>query len=521
MIGSPSYSAITPKQRSLIVFLAAASMVVFSRIPAIATNYELNVDESMQMVLAKRMAVDWVPWRSADPTTSGPLNAGFLAIFEKLGLHLTYSGVHLIAAVLFIGNLALSWLSCRKLLGQAFAAVALLAVSFWCMAWIDSDYIHYSSELVPVFLIGVGLNLIIDAKTICTLNRARLLAGGFALGLAPWAKLQSAPIVAAIFLWIAYMIYRGAAEAPERRRNRAIDLSAVIAAGALPSILFLAVCYFYHSFDLFWISYVQVNLHYAGDLSLWAIVERAGMLLCNAKIIGPVALSLFCLTLQMKLSAKWRPTPPALLLIATLASSLFAILRPQTQFPHYQIFLLIPYQLLIGLGLKSVWEALPSVAPAMRIRFLAAVLGSVSIYPVIECIAGRSQRLNPLTNFSLLIHNVLAPKVADLSTIIAPGDSLYIWGWCPSLCIDLQARPTTRFSYNAFQVNPNPQIEPLRKYLMADLVREKPQWIVATRWYPLGGKVITPFFAELQSFVDQSYERVALNSDFQVYKRVK
>ena len=509
---TPIAAIASTRNRAVLIFLIAAVPFMVSRLPAIFTGFELNGDESMLMVLGKRMAMDWVPWRAADPSTSGPLNPALFALLAKLGVTLNYHVAHLAAAVLVLSNLTLGWLLGRKLLGEAYAAGALFLVTFWCSALADTDFVHYSSELLPVLLILGGLNLLIDGRSPSTTSVRRLLAGCVLIGAAPWAKLQAVPITAVVFGWLLYVQwFRGKSlEGPAQKPVKELALATL--GLVLPTVAILGLCYHYETFEFFWTSYVLSNVAYAGPLSPTQIIGNLSKLAHYPPVYAASALGAFGLILSFRVTAARRTAPALLLVVLLLIGCVFAVVRPPELFGHYLVFLLVPAQLFSGLCLSR-----------LKGRVLAAILTGISVLPVIEGINAHSLQSDPGRNFALRAHRMVDGATGDLRKIIPANASLFVWGWSPSFYLDLPVRPATRYQNIANLVRDTPLTATFRKYLMEDLAREQPDWIMATEWFPLSlaHPMISPFPPELQTLIDTRYQLTAANNEIRVYRRIK
>src|SRR5262249_33545906 len=132
----------------------------FWRAPIIAYGVELNVDESQMLAQAHKYLFDWMPWRSVDGTTSGPLNSYVLLWAHLVGLPFTYWVGRVTGGLLIFFTI-----SCSELILQHTASprYSLLGVhpllTFYMLAW-GSDFVHFSSEHLPVALLAAGAALI-------------------------------------------------------------------------------------------------------------------------------------------------------------------------------------------------------------------------------------------------------------------------------------------------------------------------------------------------------------------------
>jgi len=184
-----------------------------------------------------RYGQDLTPWRSVEGESNGPLDSWFLLAAHDLGMPFSYPTLHLLAALCLVGILLATHSAARRLAGDAAALVGLAAGAWW-LAWAPvQEFEHYSSELVPCLLLSCSLSAVIRARQTPSGADWRLgLLGGALLGLAPWGKLQAAPLALALGVWaVGDGLFEKSAPAPVRWRY-----AAALAAGAiLPGVLLL------------------------------------------------------------------------------------------------------------------------------------------------------------------------------------------------------------------------------------------------------------------------------------------
>src|SRR4051812_1663994 len=84
------------------IFIAGVVTTIFaSWLPSILAAHELgNPDESQIIAGTLTLLQDPVPWRSADMSTTGPLNAVPLWVAGKAGLELNFALARIIAALM-------------------------------------------------------------------------------------------------------------------------------------------------------------------------------------------------------------------------------------------------------------------------------------------------------------------------------------------------------------------------------------------------------------------------------------
>ncbi|MBA4136009.1 MAG: hypothetical protein C0518_01680 [Opitutus sp.] len=490
--------------------------------------FELNVDESQMLAQAMRLASHPVPWLSMDGTTSGPVNSWFLLCAHWLTrLPLDYHLAHGAAALTLVAILLLCHRTAAKLFDPAAAIAGTVAVAAWLSVNQQPDFLQFASELPSLVLLFAGLAAGVGRDGRAATQWGSLAFAGLCLGLIPWAKLQAAPIAAFAGLWLWIDALRGS---PVRRIARAATLAA---AAILPSAIMLAWLARTGALEQFQRSYLETGLLYSGSKS-FAQSARDLLELFTGRYVSPLALAgvaLLAFAIWRAPSAEFRSTlrrrAPALALIGFLVvAAIGACVKPQTQFPHYQFFLVFPTGLLIAAALDLAGAAkLGPIALQSRFGF-GAVLVALALGPLLAQAPGfdtvRSTlgilRLDPLTI-------IQARRAAVVRAAAPDARSLAVWGWEPGLYVSLQLPPSTRHAINHFLLLPGPHRQYLRETFLTDLLIERPEVVVSvTGGFSLMNADDDGRFLELERLLTTNYvlaarERMSDDSVVSVHRR--
>ena len=445
--------------------------------------FEVNLDEGQMAAQAMRYGQDLTPWRSVEGETNGPLDSWFLLAAHDLGMPLNYQALHILAALCLAAILLATYAAARRLVGETAALVGLAAGSWW-MAWAPApDYVHYSSELVPALLLSVALAVIAFARQGSSGPSWRLgLIAGILLGLAPWGKMQAGPVAVVLGLWaVADGLLGNSAPVRVRRRYGL----ALLAGAFLPCAILLAWVASAGAWEEFWRIYI-INGMNNGSAQTWGaeLKNLWGILTWydNYPWIWDTAL-LAAGALWLRGRAGWKSVPPRIwpLALLWLATGLIVALRPVTQRPHYAILFLSPLVLCAGISAGALLGG-EGAALADPRRRRAWLIIAVALLPV------------PIANFFRYNYNQVVnamlfseqSHVFDGQVILARAvrhfvpdpKSLAVWGWKPSLYVDLGLPPATRNAVYAFLTDGNPSQEFLRSGYMSDLEKSRPQVIV-------------------------------------------
>lgn len=470
------------------MILAIVAVGVASRIPAIFFDGELNPDESQMAAQALRYLHDWVPWRSVDGTTSGPLNSWPLAALMASGLHLNYSGLHLIAAIVLSVLVVSIWATARTMASLAVSLLAVSAGLVWLTLAQGADFVHYSSELIPALLNSAGVGLIAFGLFNPKFRHHSWIASMVILGACPWAKLQSVPIVLSVFCCLAAIVWFDDRSCTVRLRL--VEIVRLLGGLASWTALMCAMLLCTGAFRDFWTSYIVRNLGYATDASY----RKPGVSKLSASlrilegspmaylIIGTAIFVGAWLLLRMP---GWRESRKEnrimfWVCVAQLAGAFAAVLGPTTSFPHYSILLFQPL-VLLSVVVLATWRNGSRASGAEDSRGKkAALIYVISMVALPFAFAPQSLRL--LENLDARRNSpavVFQQRLATRIKSLAPDARfLGVWGWNPGLCLLTGVPPASRHATCAYLIEPHPLQDYYRHAFLTDFIESKPEVFV-------------------------------------------
>ncbi len=494
-----------PLRRSLWVW-GCLGFFLLSRMPAILCPYELNRDESQMAAQAMRYAQDLTPWRSVEGETNGPLDSWLLTAAHAVGMPLAYSALHALAAACLAAALLATYAALRKLAGDTAALIGLAAGSIWLALAPVEDFVHYSSELVPILLLSLAMAAIAGARRAGKGLDWRLGAvGGFLLGLAPWAKLQAGPVALALGIWAIWDGLRGPSD-PVRDRGR--YLAALTAGAIVPSALLLTWISAAGATEEFWRIYILGGLYHGRSRPWSEHLQNIEDLLfwrpSSPWFWDVVILTVGVARLWRRATRQTIPGTTLCLAAIWLAASVFVALRPITQWSHYSLFCLAPLMLC-----ASICGGLLVGADARRLRsWMILALGVIAL-PAANFFKYHYDRaaeaMLPSSGGRAFEGQIFLAKA--VRHFVPQPRSLAIWGWAPSIYVDLGLPPATRNAVCAFLMDDNPGRDFLRSAYMRDLEKSAPEVIVDVEDYVLHGqrKDSPDTFPALAAYLDQYY----------------
>jgi len=257
--------------------------IFLMRLPGLS-RLELNPDESQAIAAAITLLIDPRYWISIDGGTSGPLVPFSLTIFPLFGVAIDYGSTKLLAVIIWIVSVLLMYRAFANFFQDHLARVLILPLASCVAIFTWWDYVAYNTEHVPILLLALALFLTSKAYLSNDKQQAKILFfSALALGLVLFAKLQVAPIV---FVLGIYLIIVFGYKNPK-------NIKYLIGGALLPILLVLLYLWLNDLFYDFWSSYIQRNLVYAER----GLGGMCGLLLLENYLSFQISCSM-CMTLN-------------------------------------------------------------------------------------------------------------------------------------------------------------------------------------------------------------------------------
>ncbi|HEY1977033.1 MAG TPA: hypothetical protein VGG89_10830 [Candidatus Baltobacteraceae bacterium] len=482
---SPVRSRLSPAW----LFLVSATAAIFAwRWPAISVREQFNVDESLMLATAHLASVRPVPWRDFDAMTMGPVDIWPLTAMHALGFGYTWWTARILAAAVACAAVVVFYFAVRRLFGEAAARLsATFAAIFFMASSTYMNFAHYSSETIPVLLIVIfGFAI---AGLVKTPGRQALVfcaLAGAAAACAPFAKVQSLPIDAALTLVTLAALAFGSGTA----REKAIRFAVFAAAGLLVLSAILAPVILAGGWNDFAISYVREPLWYIrqgvaippitrGPIDLFAMFPVRCLLLSVGVLVAAL-LAVYLLQRRSSGKASREGEYAALAIALTAAMSFYAALAPDEPFPHHLLLVVFPWCALAGAvyalaaaggfrGFSRGAAIVATVAFAVSGAYYAIVGGPVLAY----------LGLHEWTTGTIRIGSTpWNPREVAVLREVPRGSSIAIWGWEPGVFVVTGALPGTREAASQFQMWPGPYREYYIDRYVADLKSNRPEFFL-------------------------------------------
>jgi hypothetical protein len=437
--------------------LCAAVLFCF-RWRLVLAPFEFNPDEAHLIAGAMTLRHDPVFWRSVDGITAGPLD--FYALLPAAfatGLA-SFTIERLIGLALTFGMWVFAAKSVALFAGSAVARVAMLPALAFTSLTRSPDFLFYSTELVPLLLISIGVYFLVrqtrHPEPIC------LWLGSLALGAAPWAKLQAMPMAgAALALGILSEISRGKtssgsplAQRCERHleKTRAQSgVSTLLIGSLIPSLAFTAMATITGQAHHMLVSYWLNNVGFV-QASQRTLLEAAKTQWANAAQDGflgvwTIATTVLCMGVAVvKVWARKFDRRYIVGAIAMSAAALIVVLVPRRDTVHYLHFLELPLILMAGACLATLDIHLPT----SRRVWLGLATGLIPQLGWIPHHPGPVYETDPA--------NISRERVALSHTVagrIKNGEPVAVWGWRSAIYVDTGTIQATREGQTQPQMN--------------------------------------------------------------------
>ena len=444
------------------IFLSLSlATLLICRLPGILLNVELNPDESLMLAEAITFKSKWIFWKFVDGSTHGPLNVLPLIIPSLFGFDIDYVSGRFVSIGLIGLSLLLFYRTTAIFFGYKVARLSYLVPFAFFSLTEYFDFIHFSSEHVPIFLLSIAIYLFSELWKNQKCLNSSLFVLGIVLGCIPFSKLQAVPIALFISLSTFYLLIL--------RERTILTILYFTISGLLVPCIVLFTIYSFGVWNEFWNSYVLDNLNYSkgGSTLLFTLKGYVYNLIfyhddatsylgsgCRhfspAFAILPVLLGLVIL---LKLISKWYRFYNHMKVILFFGFlflvSLFSVAKAGRLVSHYLLFLVFPLSLITSLIYSELFHSINQILKWKRsatFTYFKLVFSlSVSIIVLYFSILHKTTFLNNLS-FQNYLHsyvgNLYPTNNAEPSYITQqllehtePNDHIVVWGgWRDIMC---------------------------------------------------------------------------------------
>ena len=496
--------------------VACMLLLVGMRMPVVVFNRELNADESQMLSHAITLNQDPIYWQSADGTTIGPLDNYLLVIPKLLGFQIDYTSGRAMGLLCTAAAILFLFFSLRQIFGEQTARISILFPLFLLAFTQEVDFVHYSSEQLPVLLLSACLWLLTQLFH-SDKNRSTI---GFSLallaGMIPFAKLQAVPmaiVLVSCALWVTFTKFK---------RNRQIKpILAIMAGGITFPLLVLIWTIYYDVFDDLIDFYILGNVIYAGGNEAPAIPVQffkifnlsADFKAFTFALLIPMLAGLWYLITTRKSCAIKSHTIIISAIALLILSSIYAVTKSGNDFIHYLNFCIIPWTLLAAWGIQK-WGIKSIVFPVFLILWF--FIGDALSY----------KKHHLLNSFASDNARSLAqsPVVSELKKYTKEKDFMAVWGWQCSYYVEAQLAEATAENHSERSIFKHAMQDKYKSRYLSDIQRTTPAIFLDavgknSLWVQDRKTQGFENFPELADFINRNYTYQGLFDDTRLYVR--
>lgn len=314
-------------------------LIFYFRLPAIVFNEMLNPDENLFIVGAMTLAESPLYWESVDGCTSGPFNFYIITAFcEIFGQPYDYISARIVGILLLLGSCLFIFLTLKILFSSHTALLSLFPATAYLGLTRHWDFVNFSSEQLPIFLMSIMLYLFARIYTNKTnIKKMDVFVYGFIAGGIIFTKLQAIPIAFCLTLSGYWLIY-------EKRKNDFLKNTIIFTiSGCITSFVLVLIGYYYHFLDKIWVFYFKNNLSYGKESR--SIIHSIFISFSdpfNIFIRIIILLSGLLLFYFICIKKQFKPNILSVMLILFIGSTILSVYKTGFMFHHYLLFLIFP-----------------------------------------------------------------------------------------------------------------------------------------------------------------------------------
>lgn len=489
-------------------------LLIFMRLPVIVFNKELNPDESQMLSHAITLFRDPLYWRSVDGTTIGPLDNYLLVVPRLLGFQLSYTSARLIGVFCSCGSLLFLFFTLKNWFGNAAARTAFIFPLVFLSFTQEKDFVHYSSEQLPVFLLSLSLWLLSKITTHSGSLTSNALFLGLTAGIIPFAKLQAVPQAISIVLCASWVCYRWFRHRKDFRPLKMLLLGGLI----FPAITFIWAYSFHVLTDLIDF-YLFGNVIYANGNEALSISSRLLLTINQSAdfrsftIILIIPFIAAVVRIFKSLPDKKEDYIVWFTILLLIVSTIYAVTKSGNNFIHYLNFCIIPWTLLAAYGLENFrqWSIVPSIL--LLIWFAAN-----DAYSYVK-----EHKLNDFASHDKTAFEESA-VVKALKKYSRPNDYMVVWGWQSGYYVEAQLPQGTAESHSERSIFNHPMRQKYFNRYVKDIERTKPAIILDavgknSLWLQDKKTQSLESFPGINTYVQKNYSFMGSFDDTKLYVR--
>lgn len=435
--------------------------------------FALNPDEALMGANALRAKIHGYNWDAVDGTTSGPLNSLILMWPNIIGFDTTLSLIRLTAAILLFVICIFVYKTIKINSHRYYASIFTLPLILFYSFAAHPDFLHYSSEIFPVFLLIIANYFILTINNYNTNDlktRVIYFCIGLLLGAAPFAKLQSSII--AIYMGI-YVLYLSL------NKSNLKNTISLILGGIAPAIVILLPLFIAGDINHFWVSYIGMANDYLKKPI--TILTFHGLIASDLVLINAIYFLISCFfvaiinllistnnnKLTNDINKKNNKKIETIYLALLMLIVVWTVMKPGNAFPHYVMFFPPFFVIFISNIIFTTSKNL-SYKNKIFINIIYLILFITYSNLVISSIDDISKFYK---KYKTPVKQQFQRKNPELlSWLPIQKGHLVVWGFMPQWYIGSNMTPATRETFSHYQAVDNSLMDYYRPRFMNDII---------------------------------------------------
>ncbi|UFH55474.1 hypothetical protein [Spirosoma sp. KNUC1025] len=512
------YQGKVSRKEQLGLLCSLLGLLFLKRLLVLFINRELNPDESQLLSQAITLRHHPVYWKSVDGATMGPLSCYYVALPGYFGIPLNYMVLRWVSFLCMGVSLISGYFTLENFFSARVARLALLPAVAFLAFTTNWDFLHATNEQLSLALIGLALwqysrlwhqNYFDSAPGLFCLS--------FLCSLVPFAKLQGTPTVLVIVATALLGLVQQYPKMPRLLFWR--SLSGLILGGLAFPLLVVLFTLAFGVFDDFIHFYIVGNFAYSAGAGFWYYLGQFPAFVGRTTDFLVYLLPTFALVASWALlSRKFDGTKNLLLFIlALLAASGYAIIKPGNEFTHYLLYLVLPISLLNG------WLLTSFRAPVYTVFWVTFVIASIAINGLYQA---NSSANNPVLAYQDASRRqfYISPASQKVLELARRGEDLVVWGWAPQYNVETQMPQGVCDNHVIRLVMGNDRQTHRARYMRNIIASRPPVFLDAvgpnSTWLNDRVKYGYETFPELKNFINTYYRFVGEIDNTRVFARL-
>jgi branched-subunit amino acid transport protein AzlD len=506
---SPRRSPVNPERWYI---LLGSVLLPVMRLPVILFNRELNADESQMLTQAMTLLKDPVYFRSVDGTTGGPLGSYFLIIPGLIRGVFDYTTGHLGSLLLVIVTLVCFYWASRIRFGSGVAMAATFPLLLFFSFTQQQDFVHYSSEHLPMAMMAVIFLLISRYEKATSKSFGTPIGIGILIALLPFGKLQTLPMVLVLVLWGLYVFWK--------KGKLFSDGIWFIASGIGTLLIVAGLLIAGNVFQDFITFYIVGNFQYGGEISwLDNLIAFPSSLLKAPPIMALLAPLTLFVVYSVFGKKNYRSSDKTLLIfsLAWFFITLLAMSRTGSGYLHYWLFAIMPISGIL-ISRLAVYTN-----PRIYTYFCLLCLGFMMISQAHNFLTTRTLNLYPSSNESHR-HIPFSPVANEVLKLASSGEYLAVWGWNCQYYVETQMPQGIAENHSIRSIFKHPMQDVYLDRYLENLTQNKPVVIVDaigknSLWTQDKASQSLENYPSLFRYVSANYKLAKTIDDTRIYLR--